>query len=267
MGHRTCGFGTASSQVRKVRKWNLNFWKLPGVFLTFRRIDWLIDWFVGTLVGWLIDWLIDWLIAGSIWEPGQYHLKMKFKEDYPGTSPKCSFDPRSSTPTSTHPGRFASASWTTTRAGALASPWRKSCWASKTFWSTPTKRTQPKRKPTKSTFVARRSTQKSQGPDEEVHPGRRRHQGLRRARGKVSLSWKYVWFPLFFLAIFLWPSMMRVFPISIPFFCKHILRQSVWKCEDFSQNLMVIDWLIDFFLPNGNWAFHSFFSFISPDCS
>ncbi|OQV21186.1 SUMO-conjugating enzyme UBC9-B [Hypsibius exemplaris] len=41
-------------------------------------------------------WVWDCIIPGpkgSIWEPGQYHLKMKFKEDYPGTAPKCAFDP------------------------------------------------------------------------------------------------------------------------------------------------------------------------------
>jgi ubiquitin-conjugating enzyme E2 I len=30
---------------------------------------------------------------GTLWEPGLYHLKMYFKDDYPSTPPKCRFEP------------------------------------------------------------------------------------------------------------------------------------------------------------------------------
>ncbi|GAU93610.1 hypothetical protein RvY_05529-1 [Ramazzottius varieornatus] len=41
-------------------------------------------------------WIWECIIPGpkdTIWEPGQYRLKMMFREDYPATAPKCRFDP------------------------------------------------------------------------------------------------------------------------------------------------------------------------------
>ena len=32
-------------------------------------------------------------ISQTLWEPGLYHLKMYFKDDYPSTPPKCRFEP------------------------------------------------------------------------------------------------------------------------------------------------------------------------------
>ncbi|XP_055338040.1 SUMO-conjugating enzyme UBC9-like [Paramacrobiotus metropolitanus] len=46
----------------------------------------------GTMNMWVWDCIIPGP-KGTLWEPGQYHLKMMFREDYPGTAPKCRFDP------------------------------------------------------------------------------------------------------------------------------------------------------------------------------
>ena len=39
-------------------------------------------------------WIWECIIPGpkdTIWEPGQYRLKMMFREDYPATAPKCRY--------------------------------------------------------------------------------------------------------------------------------------------------------------------------------
>ncbi|GAV05831.1 hypothetical protein RvY_15902 [Ramazzottius varieornatus] len=46
----------------------------------------------GTLNLWVWDCIIPGP-KGTLWEGGNYRLKMKFKEEYPGSSPKCAFDP------------------------------------------------------------------------------------------------------------------------------------------------------------------------------
>ena len=44
--------------------------------------------FVFALCGFLLNGM-----SQTLWEPGLYHLKMYFKDDYPSTPPKCRFEP------------------------------------------------------------------------------------------------------------------------------------------------------------------------------